>query len=241
MLYPQCWQGFELWSDQTVPECCDIWCCTKRRRVQTPKMDDSQCLVEVNEQLPVASASSGPVLDDTQQLSVANEQLPESDSGPSSDPQVHQVLGLYLPGQQQLSQDLQQEPLVNLIPIIEANDPRLESHVVNLSQTLLTNDQLTVLSLGLKFRWTPATVPYLHYYTIRPLLYCQLTKGERLSFWIVWRTGRYAQCIFRTVLTSLSVNLAREEERSHCMAQREIRFRNSVEQTSNIWIHLINC
>ncbi len=60
---------------------------------------------------------------------------------------------------------IQQAPLDQLIPIINPEDPRLQSDVVNLSRVLLTNDQISVLSLGLKFRVTPPKVPYLQLIT----------------------------------------------------------------------------
>ncbi len=61
------------------------------------------------------------------------------------------------------------EPVQNLIPYIEENDIRLQADIVNLSSARLTNDQLEVLGLGLKFRRTMPKVPVL-----------QLTAGTEM-------------------------------------------------------------
>ncbi len=43
------------------------------------------------------------------------------------------------------------EPVLNPIPWLEENDPRLQNDIVNLSGALLTNDQISALKLGLNF------------------------------------------------------------------------------------------
>ncbi len=53
------------------------------------------------------------------------------------------------------------EPFQSLIPYLEENDPRLNMDVVNLSSVQLTNDQIQVLGLGLKFRRTTGKIPVL--------------------------------------------------------------------------------
>ncbi len=48
------------------------------------------------------------------------------------------------------------------VPVIAEMDIRLQLEIINLSKATLSNEQVEVLGLGLQFRNTPKTVPYLH-------------------------------------------------------------------------------
>ncbi len=105
------------------------------------------------------------------------------------------------------------------VPILVQDDIRLQSDIVNLSSTLLMNDQCSVLELGLGFRRVPSKMPILQLVAGTELAARELAKQDqipantfRISCTNTIRCAEMPHCNLnsrqRTALTGLRNNQA---------------------------------
>ncbi len=118
--------------------------------------------------------------------------LPENNQAPieygdehsDSDQEVARVQ-IPLPGvEDEVAEFLNPLPVVNFVdpvPTIDPEDQRLQMEVINLSTTLLTNDQREVLQLGLRFRRMPRRIPLMQLVAGAELTARDLEKRNQIA------------------------------------------------------------